>query len=305
MDQRRGGAGVIASPVLSADGATVYVNGRDQRLWALHAADGKPKWSVPLGFLAQTPPAVTPAGTDRVRRRPRHPAGRVQGRRRPRRRGVAPRRRRRRCRRRAWPARASATPWSAGRPRTARRACRCWSSTRPTGHTAEQLSAAGGHRLARRGVGRQRPAGGRRDQRRSGVRLRAGLKRLGRIIALSSGRQTAAAGSRCTRTSAWPAGDCRQNLAVAEEEDQLVVGDREVLVMRRVQCPLEVQDRRAWPDSGAPAPCCTIGKITVQRRRCPGRNRVSKVIGWLRPEVVVERLVPGRAGAPRRHPGRS
>ncbi len=56
------GAGVIASPVLSADGATVYVNGRDQRLWALHAADGKVKWSVPLGFLAQTPPAVTPQG---------------------------------------------------------------------------------------------------------------------------------------------------------------------------------------------------------------------------------------------------
>jgi len=56
------GAGVIASPVLSADGSTVYVNGRDQRLWALHAADGKPKWSVPLDFSAQTPPAITPQG---------------------------------------------------------------------------------------------------------------------------------------------------------------------------------------------------------------------------------------------------
>ncbi|MCV7427692.1 PQQ-binding-like beta-propeller repeat protein [Mycobacterium montefiorense] len=56
------GAGVIASPVLSANGSTVYVNGRDQRLWALNAADGKPKWSMPLGFLAQTPPAVTPGG---------------------------------------------------------------------------------------------------------------------------------------------------------------------------------------------------------------------------------------------------
>jgi outer membrane protein assembly factor BamB len=54
--------GVLASPVLSADGSTVYVNGRDQRLWALHARDGKAKWSVPLGFLAQTPPAVTPQG---------------------------------------------------------------------------------------------------------------------------------------------------------------------------------------------------------------------------------------------------
>ncbi|QUR66825.1 PQQ-binding-like beta-propeller repeat protein [Mycobacterium spongiae] len=56
------GAGVLGSPVLSADGSTVYVNGRDQRLWALTTADGKAKWSVPLGFLAQTPPAVTPAG---------------------------------------------------------------------------------------------------------------------------------------------------------------------------------------------------------------------------------------------------
>ncbi|OBJ71410.1 PQQ-binding-like beta-propeller repeat protein [Mycobacterium sp. 1274756.6] len=57
------GAGVLASPVFSADGETVYVNGRDQRLWALHSADGTPKWSVPLGFLAQTPPTVTPDGT--------------------------------------------------------------------------------------------------------------------------------------------------------------------------------------------------------------------------------------------------
>ncbi|MEB4208889.1 PQQ-binding-like beta-propeller repeat protein [Mycobacterium sp. 94-17] len=56
------GAGVLASPVLSADGSTVYVNGRDQRLWALRAADAKVKWSVQLGFLAQTPPAVTPQG---------------------------------------------------------------------------------------------------------------------------------------------------------------------------------------------------------------------------------------------------
>ena len=52
----------MASPVLSADGSTVYVNGRDERLWALHTADGKAKWSVPLGFLAQTPPSVSPQG---------------------------------------------------------------------------------------------------------------------------------------------------------------------------------------------------------------------------------------------------
>ena len=56
------GGGVFASPVLSADGSTVYVNGRDEQLWALNSADGKPKWSVPLDYLAQTPPSVSPDG---------------------------------------------------------------------------------------------------------------------------------------------------------------------------------------------------------------------------------------------------
>ena len=56
------GGGPLASPVHSADGSTVYVNGRDQRLWAINSADGKPKWSVPLGYLAQTPPSVSPDG---------------------------------------------------------------------------------------------------------------------------------------------------------------------------------------------------------------------------------------------------
>jgi outer membrane protein assembly factor BamB len=55
-------AGVIASPVASADGLTIYVNGRDNRLWALNATDGKPKWSTPLDFLPQTPPSVSPEG---------------------------------------------------------------------------------------------------------------------------------------------------------------------------------------------------------------------------------------------------
>ncbi len=55
-------AGVLASPVLSADGATVYVNGRDRTLWALDTASGEPKWSVALGFQPQTPPTVTPGG---------------------------------------------------------------------------------------------------------------------------------------------------------------------------------------------------------------------------------------------------
>lgn len=55
-------AGVLASPVFSADGRTVYVNGRDRRLWALNADDGGPKWSLPLDFQPQTPPSVAPDG---------------------------------------------------------------------------------------------------------------------------------------------------------------------------------------------------------------------------------------------------
>ncbi|MGV0741967.1 outer membrane protein assembly factor BamB family protein [Mycolicibacterium sp. XJ870] len=56
------GRGPLASPVLSADGATAYVNGRDERLWAINTADGSAKWSVPLDYLAQTPPSVSPDG---------------------------------------------------------------------------------------------------------------------------------------------------------------------------------------------------------------------------------------------------
>lgn len=54
--------GVIASPVFSADGQTVYVNGRDRRLWALNSTDGSAKWSAPLDFQPQTPPTVSPDG---------------------------------------------------------------------------------------------------------------------------------------------------------------------------------------------------------------------------------------------------
>lgn len=56
------GGGPIAGPVLSADGNTVYVNGRDGKLWGVGTADGKPKWSVPLGYQPQTPPSVSPHG---------------------------------------------------------------------------------------------------------------------------------------------------------------------------------------------------------------------------------------------------
>ena len=53
------GGGPIASPALSADGATAYVNGRDGRLWAIDTADGDAKWSVQLGYQPQTPPSVS------------------------------------------------------------------------------------------------------------------------------------------------------------------------------------------------------------------------------------------------------
>lgn len=56
------GGGPLASPVLSADGSTVYVSGRDEHLWAINSDDGTARWSVPLNYLAQTPPSVTPDG---------------------------------------------------------------------------------------------------------------------------------------------------------------------------------------------------------------------------------------------------
>jgi outer membrane protein assembly factor BamB len=56
------GGGPMASPVLSADGKTTYVTGRDERLWALDTADGKAKWSAPLNYQPQTPPSVSPDG---------------------------------------------------------------------------------------------------------------------------------------------------------------------------------------------------------------------------------------------------
>ena len=55
-------AGVLAAPVFSEDGETVYVNGRDRTLWALNAKDGSPKWSAALDFQPQTPPSVAPGG---------------------------------------------------------------------------------------------------------------------------------------------------------------------------------------------------------------------------------------------------
>ncbi len=56
------GGGPLSSPVMSADGTTVYVNGRDDRMWALDSTTGESKWSVELNYQAQTPPSVSPDG---------------------------------------------------------------------------------------------------------------------------------------------------------------------------------------------------------------------------------------------------
>jgi outer membrane protein assembly factor BamB len=56
------GGGPLGSPVLSSDGNTAYINGRDGKLWALDTANGKARWSVALDFQPQTPPSVSPDG---------------------------------------------------------------------------------------------------------------------------------------------------------------------------------------------------------------------------------------------------
>ena len=166
------GDGVLASPVLSADGSTIYVNGRDQRLWALHAADGKPKWSVALAFLAQTPPAVTPQGLIVAGGGPdtRLAAFRDAG-------DHAEQIWRRDD---VMPLATSSLAGTgvgyavvSGAPGTARDVV---TGVRPRQRAHhQQLSAAGGHRVSGRGVGGQRPPGGDRDQRRPGLRFRACL----------------------------------------------------------------------------------------------------------------------------------
>ncbi|GAA4475839.1 PQQ-binding-like beta-propeller repeat protein [Rhodococcus olei] len=54
--------GTTATPVLSADGTTVYVYDRSGALWALDAATGQPRWHHDLGFPAVGTPSVSPDG---------------------------------------------------------------------------------------------------------------------------------------------------------------------------------------------------------------------------------------------------
>ncbi|MGW3484336.1 outer membrane protein assembly factor BamB family protein [Rhodococcus indonesiensis] len=54
--------GATTSPVLSADGATVYVHDGEGALWALDAGSGAPRWSHDLGYVASAGPAVSAEG---------------------------------------------------------------------------------------------------------------------------------------------------------------------------------------------------------------------------------------------------
>lgn len=55
-------SGVATSPVLSADGATVYVHDGDGALWALDSGTGEPRWTHDLGFVPAAGPTVTADG---------------------------------------------------------------------------------------------------------------------------------------------------------------------------------------------------------------------------------------------------
>ena len=241
------GQGPIASPVLSADGSTVYVNGRDEHLWALNTADGKPKWSVPLDYLAQTPPSVSPDGLIVAGGGPGAKLVAVARRRRPRRRAVDPRRRRPAVRRRAGRAAASATP-SRKRRRQRSGAAGVRPGRRPH---RQQLPAAAGDaagrsacRSAMTAVSSPPPATARSTasrRRRRYANCAASVERGTRRLNRSRG--------------------LREQLALAEEEDQRVVGQREVLVLGRVE-----------PDAGRDAVDHALLLLQVPARR-PGRSR--------------------------------
>ncbi|MEU5843341.1 PQQ-binding-like beta-propeller repeat protein [Rhodococcus sp. NPDC047139] len=54
--------GAVTSPVLSADGSTVYIHDGEGALWALDAATGQARWSHEAGRAGAVAPAVTADG---------------------------------------------------------------------------------------------------------------------------------------------------------------------------------------------------------------------------------------------------
>jgi outer membrane protein assembly factor BamB len=54
--------GATSSPVLSADGSTMYVNDNEGALWALDALSGEPRWHHDIGYTAAAGPSISADG---------------------------------------------------------------------------------------------------------------------------------------------------------------------------------------------------------------------------------------------------
>ena len=74
-------AGVLAAPVSSADGTTVYVTGRDQKTVGTEHLRWQGEMVCAAGLSAADTAVGVAGRTDRRRRRPEHPSRRAQGRR--------------------------------------------------------------------------------------------------------------------------------------------------------------------------------------------------------------------------------
>ncbi len=260
--------------------STVYVNGRDEQLWALNTADGKPKWSVPLDYPAADPAVGVAGRPDRGRRRSRsaklvavkdggdhgdvlwtrddvvaavdvQPGGRAT----------------------------SATP-SRGTARTVRR---CWCSTPPTAtpSTATRCREATG--LPGRGVDRPRPPRRHRDQRRPGVRVRAGLRRSGDHRGDRRRRGT----DTCKRARRPPANSSpwlKKKISASS-------------VIAKFSYFARVQpDARAGCRHRLPSCFSSSARTTGDHRQaawCPAGTRCRMVIGLRLRLIPVERLVEG------------
>ena len=282
-------AGVLGRPVLSRDGKTFYVNGRDRRLWALNSADGKAKWSVPLDFQPQTPPSVAPSGLIVAGGGPDTRLVATQGRRRPCRGGVAPRRH------------LAADHLEPGRRRgglhRGRHAVRGTGAVgvRPDRRRARSTAircrwptaTRSGCRWATTAAWWWPPA-----QARSTASPRP-----------DAGAHSCSGGSdvRGTDAEVAPASE-GSRLALAEVEDDRVVGDREVLVVRRVHSVAGGDDAG---ESGLALEFALHDREDrLQRFGARGEQRVERHRLALA-QVVGERPCTTWSGALPRRPGRS
>src|SRR6202044_1054798 len=145
----------------------------------------------------------------------------------------------------------------------------------------QQLPASRGHRIPPWGRGRQRPPGGGHHQRRPGLRIRPGRRQLDGQRRDGVARYLRLAG----------AGERGQHLPRSEVEDQLVIGDGEVLIVRRVAA-------RRGQYRGTQGVLAFQVALDQREDRVQGRGARGEEIvesdRLLGAEVVVERLVPGR-----------